>query len=103
MPPQHYHVGPITWSTPIKIPKDARPGTYSIEGLIGYQTCNEANCDLPRGARFAGSVTVGAAAKGTVPLAFSDAKYGEAAKAAEADFRPGADTRTGAAYRLGSL
>jgi thiol:disulfide interchange protein len=85
IPPQRYHAGSVIWSTAIKIPRDAKPGPYPIEGLIGYQTCNESNCDLPRAARFEGVVTVGAAGgKGTAPLAFSDAKYGEAAKVAEA-------------------
>ena len=88
MPPQRYHVARVTWTTGIKIPKDAKPGPYPISGLIGYQTCNESNCDRPRAARFEGVVTVGAAGgKRMAPLAFSDAKYGEAAKAA-ADAAP---------------
>ena len=33
--PLRYHVEPITWSTAIAIPKDARPGKYPIAGLIG--------------------------------------------------------------------
>ncbi len=95
VPAQHYYNGPVTWTTTIRIPKDTRPATYPIEGLVGYQTCNDANCDLPRAARFSAAVTVAAAGgKEKALLAFSDAKYGEAAKAAEADTRRDDGTRT---------
>jgi thiol:disulfide interchange protein len=83
-PPQRYHDGRVTWTTPILIPADTKPGQYPIEGLIGYQTCLESTrCDLHRAARFAATITVGAATvAGAVPLAFSDAHYAEAAKVA---------------------
>jgi len=82
-PPQHFYKGRVTWTTSITIPADAKPGPYPIAGLIGYQTCDDNGCDLPRGVRFDGTITVGSpGGKGTTPLAFSDAKYGEAAKLA---------------------
>lgn len=93
--PLRYHEGAVTWSTPIVIPKDAKPGKYLISGLIGYQTCRESECDLPRGARFEASLSVGRAEAGAVPLAFSDAKYGEAAKAAAARPPQRAEAETG--------
>ena len=83
-PPQHYYEGRIVWTTPITIPKATQPGKYTIAGLIGYQTCQATSCDLPIAARFEGTITVGAAAKGATPLSFVAAKYGEAAKAAAA-------------------
>ncbi len=83
-PPQHYHADRVTWTTPIEIPKDAKPGDYSIEGLIGYQTCLDVRCDLPRGARFSGTIKVGPTVAGAVPLSFGDARYAEASKAAAA-------------------
>jgi thiol:disulfide interchange protein/DsbC/DsbD-like thiol-disulfide interchange protein len=84
-PPQRYHDGRVAWTTVINIPKDARPGQYPIAGTIGYQVCTGQNCDLPRGARFEGTLVISAAGggKGTAPLTFSDAKYGEAARLAE--------------------
>src|SRR5262249_11962892 len=51
-PPQQYHEGRVAWTTTITIPKTAKPGSYPIAGLVGYQTCFAGGCDLPRGARF---------------------------------------------------
>ncbi len=85
LPPLRYHAARVVWTTPITIPKDTKPGKYTIAGLIGYQTCQDTRCDLPRGARFEGTLTVGATTTpGSVGLTFADAKYGEAAKAAAA-------------------
>lgn len=83
-PAQRYYAGSVTWTTPIAIPKDTKPGQYPIEGLIGYQTCYEdQRCDAPRGARFSATLNVGTTEQsGSVLLAFSDAKYGEAAQIA---------------------
>ncbi len=81
--PLRYHVEPVSWSTAITIPKETKPGQYPIAGIIGYQTCQDVQCDPPRAARFEGVLTVGAAErKGAGLLAFSDAKYGEAAELA---------------------
>jgi thiol:disulfide interchange protein len=82
-PPQRYHGDRVTWTTTIEIPKDTKPGEYSIEGIIGYQTCLDVRCDLPRAARFAATIKVGpGGAAGAVPLSFADARYIEASKAA---------------------
>ncbi|MBI3839215.1 MAG: thioredoxin family protein [Planctomycetia bacterium] len=81
--PLRYHAHPVTWSTAITIPKDTKPGQYAIAGMIGYQTCQDVQCDLPRAATFEGVFTVGAAeSKGPALLALGDAKYGEAARLA---------------------
>jgi suppressor for copper-sensitivity B len=79
-----FYEGQVKWTTPIVIPADTKPGSYPIEGLIGYQTCfKDASCDMPRAASFSGTVEVGPAAQtGASALAFNDAKYGEAAKLA---------------------
>jgi thiol:disulfide interchange protein len=82
LPAQRYHEGRVNWTTTIPIPKDTKPGQYPIEGLIGYQTCSGATCDIPHGARFQGTITVGDAGRGTAPLLFGEARYIEAAKAA---------------------
>ncbi len=85
-PTQRYHTASVTWTTPIVIPANTKPGAYPIEGIIGYQTClEETRCDAPRAARFSGTINVGATGSDVAaPLAFSDAKYGEAAKLAAA-------------------
>ena len=79
---QVYHEGPVTWTVEIQVPADARPGQYSIAGLMGYQTCaDKIGCDLPTAARFEAPLEVGlATVAGEVLLAFSDAKYNDAAK-----------------------
>ena len=84
-PPSRYHLNHVTWTTTVTIPKDAKPGQYPIAGTIGYQVCTDQSCDLPRGAKFEGTIAVGGAARDALaaPLTFSDAKYGEAAKLAE--------------------
>jgi len=84
LPTLRYYKGLVTWTTEIEIPRDARPGEYPIEGLIGYQTCLDVRCDMPTAAQFRGTLTVGAAEhSGQAPLAFSEAKYRDAAKAAQ--------------------
>ncbi len=84
-PAPRYHTGRVAWTTLIKIPADATPGTYAIDGMIGYQVCQDDACDLPRGASFTGKITVGASDKnaGAAPLRFADGKYGQAAKLAQ--------------------
>jgi suppressor for copper-sensitivity B len=90
-PPQRYHEARVAWTTTLTIPKNAKPGAYTLAGLVGYQACFSGGCDLPHGARFEGTVTVGdREEKGPLSLAFSEAKYGEAAKAA-AELKPRAE------------
>jgi thiol:disulfide interchange protein len=85
LPTLRYYKGLVTWTTEIDIPPDATPGDYPLEGLIGYQTCLDVRCDMPAAAQFRGTISVGQAERpGQVPLAFSEAKYREAAKAAAA-------------------
>ena len=89
MASQPYYEGQVKWTTPIVIPKDAQSGEYPIEGFIGYQTCQDTRCDLPRGARFSGTFEVGANEQNeAVAVSFGDAKYGEAAKVAAAQPLP---------------
>jgi suppressor for copper-sensitivity B len=85
MPPLRYHPDRVTWTTSLVVPKETKPGQYPIEGLIGFQACRDNECDLPRAARFSGTITVGATTvPGASPLTFTTAKYAEAAKAAVA-------------------
>jgi suppressor for copper-sensitivity B len=78
------HSTPVQWTIEIDIPKDMSAGDYRIAGLIGYMTCQaDSRCDLPQGARFEGSLVVGPKrVPGAMPLAFSDARYIEAAQLA---------------------
>ncbi|MCH8042258.1 MAG: hypothetical protein IID44_00940 [Planctomycetes bacterium] len=81
---QHYHERPVTWTTDITIPADAEPGDYPIQGIIGFQTCWAEACDMPLAARFTVILPVGSSGEGqeTIPLLFTEAKYGEAAELA---------------------
>lgn len=82
---QRYHEQTVTWTVELHIPKTALPGDVSVSGLIGYQTCKDTGCDVPRAARFETMLTVGSVTEaGHVPLVFEGAKYGEAALLAAA-------------------
>jgi thiol:disulfide interchange protein len=90
-PNQVYHEEPVTWTVEIQVPRDAQAGTYTLAGMIGYQTCWPANCDLPRAARFEAAIEVAAASTpGEVPLYFEDGSYNEAAKLAKGEALPAA-------------
>lgn len=57
-PINYTHRAPVTWSLPITIPADAAPGDYTLEGLIGFQTCSDTSCNLPSAAKFSLTVAV---------------------------------------------
>jgi len=81
----HFYEGPVTWTVEIQVPKDAEPGEHVLSGIIGYQSCSNASCDMPRAAVFDVGVNVGFAEKtGDVPLSFMAGKYSDAVKLAEA-------------------
>jgi cytochrome c biogenesis protein CcdA len=90
-PEQRYHEQPVTWRMPIQVPAGTSPGPYTIRGLIGYQTCSDERCDMPVGALFSATITVGSRAKGNVPLQFAAGKYSTVAKFLEGGTTPPAD------------
>ncbi len=105
-----FYEGQVKWTIPIVIPADAPPGQFPIEGIIGLQTCfKDASCDMPKAARFSGSIEVAAEPQpGASAVAFSDAKYGEAAQLAAnqpapIDAQPGLVTIEGAGSTAFSL
>ena len=53
--------GPVTIALPIKIPADARQGSYDIGGSVGFQTCTDGTCDRPAGFAWQGKVQVASA------------------------------------------
>ena len=68
---------------PLRVPADTPPGPQEIVGRIGYQTCTRSRCDVPTGAEFRATVTVGQdPSAGSVPLTFTALKYAEVAKTA---------------------
>jgi thiol:disulfide interchange protein len=84
-----YHPNPVEWTIDLCIPENAEAGPLPIEGLIGFMTCTEGGCDVPRAARFKGIVNVGSETKGgALVLAFADAKYGEVERIAAAEAPP---------------
>ncbi|MCI0334291.1 MAG: thioredoxin family protein [Planctomycetes bacterium] len=59
-----YHEGEVTWAVRVDVPKNAPPGDYAINGLIGYQACEYRDdgkniCELPHAVRFETTLTVG--------------------------------------------
>jgi suppressor for copper-sensitivity B len=67
------HEEKVSWVIEVAIPKDAAAGDYKLEGLIGFQTCNESSCDLPEAVSFKTQVTIaqGSTDNGSTPLSFS--------------------------------
>ncbi|MBA2114026.1 protein-disulfide reductase DsbD family protein [Bremerella alba] len=83
-PAVRYHDGETTWKFTVQVPIDAVPGKYPLVGYVGYQTCTDTTCDRPSGAMFEGVVQVGEKGKDeSAPLAFSAAKYNQAAERAK--------------------
>jgi thiol:disulfide interchange protein len=88
---QRYHHGRVTWTIDAKVRRDAAPGEYPVNGIIGYMACEDrkgGTCELPRAVRFQTMLTVVEAAASQVPgqaggeLTFAEAPYPEAASAA---------------------
>jgi thiol:disulfide interchange protein/DsbC/DsbD-like thiol-disulfide interchange protein len=88
--PMHYHKGAVTWTVPIRVPTDAKPGTYPIAGNVGYQACETrddglGSCELPKGAHFTTTLTVGTAIANTpATVSFTTTTYKDAADTAAA-------------------
>lgn len=78
-----YYDRPVMWTIDLEVPRDAKPGPYAIDGLIGFQTCKDTACDMPSGAKFAGVLNVGDSSATSSVLSFQSAKYAEAAKLAD--------------------
>ncbi|MCU0980901.1 MAG: hypothetical protein MUF25_17255, partial [Pirellulaceae bacterium] len=94
-PEVRYHEGAVTWTAQLTVPPATPPGDYDLAGIFAYQTCTDTACDRPLAAKFTAKVTVGEAAGGEpVPLAFTDARYAEAAQLAAARAQGGSPTST---------
>lgn len=79
-----YYEGPVHWTTELNVPADARPGPRLIAGIMGYQTCTESSCDVPRAIRFVASVDVGFTDEDmSLPLMITAARYNEASDLAD--------------------
>jgi suppressor for copper-sensitivity B len=57
-PVVRYHEGSVTWKAEIHVPDDVPPGQYTLNGLIGYQTCSTV-CERPTAAAFSTTLRVG--------------------------------------------
>lgn len=93
---KRYYSGPAKWIVPLEVPKDATTGRHVIEGIIGFQTCSEYECDNPDAARFRAEVNVGQGEQGTV--VFEPARYVESVKAATETGSSGAAAAVPAAF-----
>ncbi len=92
-----YHDRPVEWTVPIKVPADAQPGTVTIRGIMGIQTCDDRQCEPPQGVEFRAELQVVASANAAsqsqatgsaVPLTFAASKYELARKLAEGQQAP---------------
>ena len=54
-----YYPKKVTFKIPLKIPNQAVPGLYPIQGIIGYQGCTDGSCDQPRGIQFQTELKIG--------------------------------------------
>ena len=80
-----WHHDPITWMFEFTIPESAESKTYSIEGIIGMQACNETGCDIPTGIKFSTQVAIGSAAEAPVKwIETSKSLYDKAVELIEA-------------------
>jgi len=96
-----YHPGNATWAMDIFVPSDAAAGRYRIAGVIGYQTCTDTSCDLPRGVEFETEIVVGLDGQaGKVPVQFRQASYAVASAAANQRQASGAWPPTAATERI---
>lgn len=79
--PNYFHEGEAVWEIPVTVPADAKPGAMTFSGLVGFQACNDRECDQPLAFRFRGSVAVGDANTAT-PMAceLTSIKFAEVAK-----------------------
>ncbi|MEX2188388.1 MAG: cytochrome c biogenesis protein CcdA [Pirellulales bacterium] len=92
-----YYDGPVTLTTMIEVPRDAKVGeTKVIQGIIGFQVCkSKASCDPPTAARFTISLPIQSnTVDGEIPATLEKAKYGEAADAANSAVAPSLDATT---------
>ncbi|TWU37150.1 protein-disulfide reductase DsbD family protein [Novipirellula artificiosorum] len=54
-----YHDGNVSWTMPVEVPEDAKPGEHKIKGAIGYQACTDSSCQQPVALQFSTNLTVG--------------------------------------------
>jgi suppressor for copper-sensitivity B len=81
---EQYYDRQISWTVDVEVPRDAKPGTYPLAGIIGYQTCDKSSCNRPRAAWFTVNLTVGNnTSDGPAPVNFRSAEYHEAAELAD--------------------
>ena len=54
-----YYPKKVTFKIPLKVPNQAIPGLYPIQGIIGYQGCTDGSCEEPRGIQFQTELKIG--------------------------------------------
>ena len=81
-PPEKYYQGPLQVTVLVKVPAGTSPGTHTLFGVIGYQTCKDF-CAAPTGARFSVAVNVAPASQpGSTPAQLVRYTYAAAKEAA---------------------
>jgi len=86
-----YHEGDTTWTLRVDVPRNAPPGDYTIDGMLGYQVCEYKDdgknvCELPQAVRFEATLHVGdATSAAPAPIRFAAGRnYNDVARAAAA-------------------
>jgi len=89
-----YYDAPVTWTTELVVPKDAKPGTLTVVGIVGYQTCTDSSCLQPTAVGFEAHVSVGREAiEGQSPVTFTGKRSYDDAKKAKPASRVGVDLK----------
>ncbi len=111
LPGVMFHKGTVTWSVPVEVPNDAKPGDHKIAGMIAYQACTDKSCQQPMALSFSTTLNVGKAsapASSTAAVQFASVKRADVldaaaetdwvdklqAKPAPASQSTGSDTKT---------
>ena len=77
-----YHEDEIEWTFDVEIPSDFSGDSFSLGGLVGFQTCTDKNCDPPESARFEFEVEINKPLAENFSLNWqSEASYKEVAEA----------------------
>lgn len=83
LPEIAYHEGDVTWTFPIQVEKNAEPGEYPLEAMVGYQACTDTSCLERRGIRLTAAITLGKeSSDAAVPVGITAVEYRDIAEAA---------------------
>jgi thiol:disulfide interchange protein len=81
---QRYYEGEVTFTIDLVVPPSAAPGSRTLTGFLGFQTCDAKSCIPAEGAKFTVTVPVAAAEQpGQLALLFEQASYNHVKRIAD--------------------